>query len=218
MNLKAIIQRLQSQGHILKFYKRKDGGYVITRIDGVIYKGKTGNKKARELLGVTLSEARAKQLKRIKTPKGKRVKKLGEIPEELEKRLKSIQRLWRKTHASIEGYISKSSIRWAYENLGEEEAKAMLDRATRYASGLASLESIEGYLERLKNAISKASEEEKPHLERVYEMIEERKLIITEITLEHLVQDLYEWEKNVLSAISYRARVTALVLGKTTRI
>lgn len=218
MTIKTIIETLQSQGHIINFYKRRDGGYIITRIDGVSFKGKTGNKRARELVGTTLSEARAKQLKRIKTPKGKRAKKLSALPPELQKRLTELQRIWRKTHKSIEGYISKSSIRWAYENLGREEAEAMLDRASRYAKGFANLESIHAYLERLQNDNSKAEDEEVGHLTRVYEMINERKIILTEITLEHLVQDLYEWEKGTLSAISYRAIVTALVLGKTTRI
>lgn len=59
--LNSIVAQLRAKGHTIETRKRKDGGIVITKIDGQRYQNKQGNTAARNLAGKTLSEAQRLQ-------------------------------------------------------------------------------------------------------------------------------------------------------------
>ena len=124
MTILDIIKELERQGHEIKYYHRKDGGYVITKMDGQHFSGKTGNAFARRMVGADISVARKVQLQMIRTPKGKRPKKLSPLPENVKKKLQKVQKLWKKTHPTIEGTQTTGKARWRVEQFGEEEAIA----------------------------------------------------------------------------------------------
>ena len=64
MTMMEVVRQLQAQGHEVDFYVRKDGGILIRKIDGERFpSGASGNARARQLVGASLSEAREKQLK-----------------------------------------------------------------------------------------------------------------------------------------------------------
>ena len=76
MTLRELVKELRSQGHQVEYYNRKDGSILIRSIDGIDYKGASGNAVARAMgealnLNAELSQARKTQLKIIK-PKGAR--------------------------------------------------------------------------------------------------------------------------------------------------
>ena len=151
MTIKDLAELLVQQGHDIKLRKRADGGYIISKIDGVSFKAATGNIQARRMTGVELSQARAYQLARIKPPKkvAPMQRKKAPLPEDLVKKLRKVQREWRKTHKDIGGTISMRGLRYQYETYGKEEAMASLDKSYRYTQGYAYFENVHWLIERL---------------------------------------------------------------------
>lgn len=139
MKLIDIINSLIKQGHSIRYRHRKDGGYIITELDGIRFTGARGNIYARDLYGSQLSKAREFQLSRL----NKNRKRVLTLPEYLQKKLKRVQRLWRKQHDTAKGTIKTSSVRWKWLNEGEEEAWESLEKAEKYAQGIAYEENVE---------------------------------------------------------------------------
>ena len=192
MSILEIIKILQQQGHSVEYSKRKDGGYIIRSIDGEHFSAKSGNIRARAMTGAVLSEARAVQLARIRTPKGKRTKKREPIPEELLRALRKVQRAWRKKHPTIEGTISKRGLRYQFETYGEEKALASLDKAFRYSQGYAYVDNVLHLIERIRLDLGKLESSE---MEAVISLIEQKTLDFKEEWLSPIYSALYDWER-----------------------
>ena len=195
MNIKLIeiIKLLQAQGHEVEYTHRKDGGYIIRRIDGKRFFGKAGNEFARNIVGAKLSQARQVQLARIRTPKGKRAQKLAPLPEDVQKALRKVQRAWRKKHPDIRGTASTKNIRWFLREHGAEATIKSLDKSFRYAQGLAYIDNVNFLLQRIENDLSK---EPNSAMESVYNLIQSRSLEMKEEWLQPLHYDcLQEWER-----------------------
>lgn len=209
MKLKEVIDTLIEQGHKVEFYHRKDGGYVIRKIDGQHFTGKTGNEYARKLLGVELSIARRVQLQRIRTPKGKRQHKRTPLPDELKKELRKVQRKWREKHPTIEGTVSTRGLRYQVETYGEEHAKASLNKAYRYSQGLAYIENVMSLIERIETDLTK---EESPEMEAVVDLIKERMLSFKEEWISPIYSVLYDWERYIIDG-KEAARIIKQIIG-----
>lgn len=209
MNLKQVIDTLHKQGHKVEYSHRKDGGYIIRSIDGVHYKGKQGNAVARLMVGTKLSEARKVQLEMIRTPKKTKVKKLEDVPENLKKKLKKIQRIWRKTHPTIEGTQTMGKLRWRIETFGEEKAMESLDKSEKYAMGYAYEENVQHLLDRIEmDLISEPSDD----MSEVYDLIKEKMSYFKEEWISQVYYCLYEWEKKGgISAEECARRIRAII-------
>ena len=195
MTIKQLIDLLQEQGHKIEYSKRKDGGYIIRRIDGVHFTGKKGNEVARKMMGQELSIARKVQLLRIRTPKGKKHHKKTPLPDELKKELRKIQREWRKKHPTIEGTVSTRGLRYQYETYGEEVAKATLDKAYRYSQGLAYVDNVLHLIERIKLDLTKRDSAD---MELIIDLIQERILSFKEEWISPIYSALYDWERAII--------------------
>ena len=141
-----VVIELKAKGHEVSYYKRKDGGILIRRIDGEVFsKGASGNKRARELVGSTISKAREKQLKYATRQQRKKRSPLGA----LESEYKRVKKLWNKAFKAKKGtphhagYFGKSRIQFALEQYGLEEAKRRIQEAERYATGYAYSKNVE---------------------------------------------------------------------------
>ena len=141
MTMLEIVKVLQSQGHEVEFYMRKDGGILIRRIDNERYpSGASGNARARQIVGAPISEARVKQLKYATR---QRKSKKTPIEEEIEKEFQRVKKKWNKAFRPKNGkphpagYFGKGRIRYAIEHYGKEEALRRIREAERYASGIA---------------------------------------------------------------------------------
>lgn len=193
LSLIEIIKLLQSQGHEVEYTHRKDGGYIIRRIDGRKFSQKVGNTIARTMVGAELSQARQVQLARIRLPKGKKYTKLEEVPEEIKKALRRVQRAWRKKHPDIRGTASMKNVRWHMRVHGKEETLKALDKSFRYSQGLAYIDNVNFLLQRIKSDLAK---EPNSAMEIVYDLIERKALDMKEEWLQPLHYDcLQEWEK-----------------------
>lgn len=213
MTIKEIAELLAQQGHEVSFRKRADGGYIITRIDGVSFKGATGNIQARKITGAELSHARSFQLARIKPPKNvaPTKRKLTALPDDLKKELKKVQRLWRKKHADIGGTISVRGLRYQYEHYGYDIAKASLNKAFRYSQGYAYIENVQWLIERLRQDMNKADLQDSTALSDIINRIQEKMLSFKEEWISEIYQELYEYEKGSLSANDLTMRIILIM-------
>ena len=93
MKVKSLVSELLKRGYDVTYRIRKDGGILITSIDSHKYKGATGNRVARMLLGEELSARRKQQLTKITRERVKRPRKvIINTPEDLERYRRKIQK------------------------------------------------------------------------------------------------------------------------------
>lgn len=156
-SLIQIVNELIAQGHNVQYSIRKDGGILIRYIDGVHYKAADGNKRAREMVGAQLSEARAKQLKYITRVR----KKSNKLPDAVNIAYQKAKVKWKKAFKSQKGkphpagYFDKRSIRYTYEKYGEEEALRVISEHEKYASGIAYSKNVEHLADFIQDAAAK---------------------------------------------------------------
>ena len=143
MNVKDIVEELRKMGIKVEARKRTDGGYVITKINGVSYSGAKGNQAAREMLGISLSEARIKQVNYNVDKYIKKQKKVKTLDEDMKKKLCKVQRTWKKNKVGGEAHVTARKVKWYVKEHGQEAAKEYLEKMERYGSGLAYEENIE---------------------------------------------------------------------------
>ena len=135
-----IAEQLKRKGYSVSYYKRKEGGIRITRINGVSFAGSKGNERARNILGIKLSEARIRQLEYIRTPKGQWGHKRKEpLPSDIKRKLQNLQKKWRKKgkKKGDQGMPSTSNVRWTIKHEGIEQAFHKLEENERYLKGIA---------------------------------------------------------------------------------
>ena len=155
MTILEVVKELVEQGHEVSYSKRKDGGYRITRIDGKYYSGSSGNVLARTIVGTTLSEARARQLAKIKTPKGRYDKRRkAPLGKKIEKEIRRLQRMYKKA-GKKEGFPTRRNYRYILENRGRREANRLLRQAERRILGLAYPENVDWLLAKLKRIVDR---------------------------------------------------------------
>ena len=147
MTLREIVKELRLRGHEVTYRNRKDGGILITSIDGIKYRGAAGNTLARAKVGAELSKARAGQLKSIK-PKGAVIKEA--LPKTLKEKLREVQKLYNKNKVPYsQGRITQRLIKRLYKEEGLQAAYEKLQRAEQYASGYATEATIQAFIDHL---------------------------------------------------------------------
>lgn len=179
MKLRQAVKILRAQGHAINYRERADGSIVVTRVDGVSYRNKTGNAKVRQLAGITMTEAQAKQLAYIRTPKGTygRARKKPKLDKEVSDALKRAQRLFR-THnvqkwgGSKEAKPVKRNVEWNLKNVGKEETLRLLNQASRYAKGIAYSGAIQAFADFLGQDAWKLSEPLKNEVRKITDFLE----------------------------------------------
>ena len=172
MKMIEVVQLLQSQGHEVDFYVRKDGGILVKKIDGETYPtGASGNARARQIAGASISEARVRQLKyATRQRRGKK----PTLDDEIEKEYARVKRKWNrafkakggKPHPA--GYFGKQRINYTIMHYGKEEALRRIREAERYASGLAYSKNISHLASFVKDASDKYRS---PELKKLYDDI-----------------------------------------------
>ena len=186
MTTKQIIKVLQDKGYSISFYKRKDRGVRITRINVETFKGSTGNKKAREIVGVKLTEGQQRALSRLITPKGKgsyNKRRRAPIDEETKKRIQKLQRQYRKS-GKAEGKPTIRNYRYVLKTKGKKEADRLLRQSERRILGLAYTENVDYLLIRIKQILDKFPSNS---LKSAYNRIKD----LRENFLEKWIQEIY---------------------------
>lgn len=159
--MRTIVSKLQSQGHHIDFYVRKDGGILVKSIDEQRFtKGASGNKVARELAGSTLSEARSSQLKFATRA---RKFKHPTLDDEVEREWKRVKKKWNKVFKAKggkphpAGYFGWNRINRSIKEYGREEALRRIHEAEKYASGVAYAKNVDILAFHVEDAGNKAN-------------------------------------------------------------
>lgn len=147
MTMMEVVRQLQAEGHEVDYYVRKDGGILVKKIDGERYpSGASGNARARQLVGSTLSEARASQLKYA--TRARKIKR-PTLDDEVRQEFERVKKKWNKAFKAKggkphpAGYFGWARINYAIEHYGKEEALRRIREAGRYASGIAYAKNVE---------------------------------------------------------------------------
>ena len=192
MSVAQMIKELRKMGVRVEGRRRSDGGWLITKINGVSFSGAKGNQYAREILGLELSPARIEQthynvqkfIKGSKKPKDK-------LEEELNRKLKSVQAQWRRRKVGAK--LTKKKLRWHISKEGTEAAKRYLERMERYGKGLAYEENVIWVAEYIRD--SSKSIEDKDIAEAYRKMadrLESKKETIREEQLKRILEIMYD--------------------------
>ncbi len=211
MSVRDIVQQLRDMGYEVSFFVRKDGGIRITRIGEQRFTGSSGNIAGRTIVGVQLSERRAKQLSTIRTPKGSwGHNKLQKLPKDLERELRKAQRLFRKQGVKS-GSPRTKQLRYLIKTYGEEEARRKLKQASRYALGLAYDENIGHLISRFEMDKVGATAEEIAYIEKIIAHINKYRDQFKEEWLGRILERIYDFERNILSAGDLYSFVVSIV-------
>ena len=164
MTMMEVVRQLQAQGHEVDFYVRKDGGILVKNIDGEKFTtGASGNARARQIAGASISEARISQLKYATRARG--VKKPS-LDDEIYSEFIRVKKKWNrafkakggKPHPA--GYFGWNRIKYSIEHYGRDEALRRIREAERYASGIAYTKNVEYLATQIENAGNKLQSQE----------------------------------------------------------
>lgn len=202
MTTRQLVQQLQSQGYEVKYHIRKDGGVLISSINGAKFKGARGNIYARQLLGVELSQRRSQQLSKITRERIVKPRKIPvETPNDLERFRKRVMRKWRK--AGLTGSISKRNLRKIIEERGFEGAKTYLTEMERHTQGKAYYGAIEGLIARIENDMELVDEDNYDFLDKALDLINSNKEEFKQEWLFQIFDQLYNYEKGQITASAF---------------
>ena len=196
MTMIEVVRELQQQGHKVDFYVRKDGGILVRRIDGERFSGASGNKRAREITGATISEARISQLKYA--TRSRKVK--YDIDEEIEKEYRRVKKKWNKAFKSKKGkqhpagYFGRARIKYLMQHYKKEEVLQRILEAERYASGIAYSKNIQILATFIKNAGQQYNSQD---LLKLADDIEQEAFSIREEWIQPAYDELYKLNAGV---------------------
>lgn len=195
MSTRQLVEFLQKQGHQVTYRIRTDGGVLITSIDGVKYKGATGNKVARWMAGEQLSERRGQQLQTVTRQRKVKARKIQPTtPANLEKIRVRVMRKWRK--ANLRGSISKRNLRQMIQDRGIEGAATYLEEMERRTEGKAYKASVEGLIARIEQDIISADEDDAEYLQKLIDLIRSKEDVFEQSWMQPIVDKLYDWEQD----------------------
>ena len=200
MKLITIVKNLQTAGVNITYRVRKDGGILVTEVDGMRFTGAQGNSFIRNMTGESLSEAQIKQRQQIKPPKrvAPAKRKKAELPDDVTKQIKKLQRLYAKDKTKGKPTIRQT--RKIIEKYGIDEAKRLLQQSEYYVRGIAYTENIEAVIQRLAQVanIVTASGADANSIYQLIEMTKDERdnhrEDFTEEKLKYLLDEIYSFE------------------------
>ena len=198
MKMMEVVTKLQSQGHQVDFYVRKDGGILVRSIDGQRFpSGASGNAVARKMAGSTLSEARASQLKFA--TRARKVKKPS-LDDEVRQEFLRVKKKWNKAFKAKggkphpAGYFGWNRIKYALDKYGKEEALRRIHEAEKYTSGIAYEKNVRTLAVFVRNAGSQYQSQE---LLKLADDIEENAYTIREEWIAPAYDELYKLNQGI---------------------
>ena len=198
MTMMEVVRQLQAQGHSVSYYVRKDGGILIKNIDGERFpSGASGNARARQIVGASISEARKSQLKFATRA---RKFKHPTLDDEIQKEWQRVKKKWNKAFKAKggkphpAGYFGWNRINRTIKEQGKEEALRRIHEAERYASGLAYSKNIEYLAVYIKMV---ADSTKSPEFQSLYDDLIENAYTIKEEWIKPAYDELYNLNKGV---------------------
>ena len=210
MTIKSIIKELQDSGYNISFYKRKDGGIRITRINGETFSGSKGNIRARTIVGASLSEGQTRALSKLVTPKGKgsyNKRRKAPLDEETKKRIQKLQRKYRKA-GKTEGKPTIRNYRYVLKTKGKKEADRLLRQSERRILGLAYEENVNALLSRIYSDLQK---KKSSVMRQAYNRIKELRETFLDKWISEIYEIIYMWEQGVMNGDEAGEKILAII-------
>ena len=207
MKVREIIAELKEKGYSVKFRERTDGGVIITEINNMKFIGAKGNEEARRIVGVTISPAHMEQLKHNVTKyiKGKKEKALDE---EMKRKLKKVQKTFRKNKVGGKATITAKKVKYHIRTEGRKATEAYLEKASRYAEGYAYMENVE-YLAQYVEDTAKGiltDDELQNEMYALADYIRSKKEVFKEEWIERIYRALYDMINALMMNDTAKAR------------
>lgn len=193
MTIKNIIDELRKLGMNVEARKRCDGGYIITKINNMTFSGAKGNQYARQVLGVELSQARIEQTS-FNVKKYIAGKKQKTLDEEMKKKLRKVQKTWRKNKVGGEAKITAKKVKRHLKEHGREETEEYLRKMNRYGEGYAYEENVEylaQYIEDVARGLDLTNEKYAAKFYELAEQVRSRSAFFREDWIQRVYQVLY---------------------------
>lgn len=208
MTMKEIVNKLEKNGNKIKYRQRKDGGIIITSINGQKMGITEGNRLARSMVGKggKLSKKREKQLsynvKRYIKLKPGQHKARGKPDADIVKLVRKVQRTGRKTKVDT-GRVTMRKVRYHLKTEGREKTIEYLQRRMRYFQGYANENNINAIQERI-NRIGYGIQSNllKSKLQSISRILEFKSTNIKEEDVKKIIEILYNKETTLAKKIS----------------
>ena len=212
MKLEDVVQAF-SKVYDIEYIKRKEGGIIIISINGVKYKGKSGNVYFRKLTNSPLSTAQKEairagsskkkaiaQAKAQGLPKPRKARKIKPIKlgKQLSKRLRKTRKAFKELDENQKRIVGTPTRKKILQSLKREGRKATIQKlkeAERYATGKI-------YSAQLDFMITRIEETGEMRGEDVSELVDFLRAHKNSFYEERFIafkEELYKWELNTIS-------------------
>ena len=206
-----------SKVYDIEYIKRKEGGIIIISINGVNYKGKSGNVYFRKLTNTPLSTAQKEAIragsskkkaiaeakeKGLPKPRKARKKKPLKLGKQLSKRLRKTRKAFKELDENQKRVVGTPTRKRTIQSLKREGRKATIQKlkeAERYAKGKIYSAQMEFIIKRIEETADMRGEDVS---ELVY-FLRSHKNSFYEERFIAFKEEMYKWEINTKSYQSF---------------
>lgn len=187
MRVREIIKTLQKSGVKVEYKDYGGGkGVYITSISSKKYSGSTGNKVARELLGIEYDKSLIEQRRYAAIEKQRQIREPSpkvDLSKEVLKEFRKTQRLWRENEVKGHGKITQKKLKQHIARFGSQSAIETLRKEQRYAKGYAYDENVQHLIDMLYGYM--------PDTQELIDIIESKRSIFKESWIQEILDIFY---------------------------
>ena len=212
MKLEDVVKAF-SVRYKIEYVKRKEGGIIIKSINGVKYKGKSGNVYFRKLANATLSNAQKEAIragsskkkaiaeakeKGLPKPRKARKKKPLKLGKQLSKRLRKTRKAFKELDENqkrIVGTPTRKKILQSLKREGRKATTQKLKEAERYAKG----KIYSAQLDFMITRIEETGEMRGLDVSELVDFLTSHKNSFYEERFIAFKEELYKWESDMIS-------------------
>ena len=216
MKLEDVVQAF-SKVYDIEYIKRKEGGIIIKSINGVKYKGKSGNVYFRKLTNASLSTAQKQAIragsskkkaiaqakeKGLPKPRKARKKKSVKLGKQLSKRLRKTRKAFKELDENqkrIVGTPTRKKILQSLKREGRKSTIQKLKEAERYAKGKIYSAQMEFIIKRIEETAEMRGED----VSELIDFLRTHKNSFYEERFIAFKEEMYKWEINTKSYQSF---------------
>ena len=212
MKLEDVVKAFSVRYNV-EYVRRKEGGIIIKSINGVKYKGKSGNVYFRKLTNTTLSTAQKEAIRAgsskkkaiaeakaqgLPKPRKARKKKSLKLGKQLSKRLRKTRKAFKELDENqkrIVGTPTRKKILQSLKREGRKATTQKLKEAERYAKGKIYSAQMEFIITRIEESAEMRGED----VSELVEYLRSHKNSFYEERFIAFKEELYKWETNMIS-------------------
>lgn len=212
MKLEDVVKAFKNR-YTVVYEKRKEGGIIIKSINGVEYKGKSGNVYFRKLTNASLSTAqkeairagssKKKEIAKAKAqglPKPRKAKKKKplKLGKQLSKRLRKTRKAFKELDENqkrIVGTPTRKKILQSLKREGRKSTIQKLKESERYAKGKIYSAQMEFIITRIEESAEMRGED----VSELVDFLRSHKNSFYEERFIAFKEELYKWESNMIS-------------------